>query len=187
MFLRPVKVLYLLTDLLATIMHILSLIQLIFFIKEQQTKKILHTGRCEGGLYPFKPSSNKQGLAAIKPSSSLWHHRLGHASQQVVHQILSCHNLPIFRESNNNVCDACQQGKHHQLPYPRSSSVSSSPMELLFSDVGGPAPTSVGKHGYYVSFIDDYSKFVWIYLLHHKSEVFQCFRDFQNLVERQFN
>jgi len=38
-----------------------------------------------------------------------------------------------------------------------------------------------------VSFIDDYSKFVWIYLLHQKYEVFQYFKDFQNLVERQFN
>jgi len=58
---------------------------------------------------------------------------------------------------------------------------------LIFSDVWGPAPTSVGKHNYYVSFIDDYSKFTWIYLLRHKSEVFSCFKDFQNLVERQFN
>jgi hypothetical protein len=50
-----------------------------------------------------------------------------------------------------------------------------------------PAPTYVGRHNYYVSFIDDHSKFMWIYLLRHKSKVFQCFRDFQQLVERQFN
>lgn len=53
-----------------------------------------------------------------------------------------------------------------------------------FSDVWGPAPTSIGRHQYYVSFIDDFSKFNWIYLLHRKSEVFQCFNEFQNLVER---
>jgi histone deacetylase 1/2 len=38
-----------------------------------------------------------------------------------------------------------------------------------------------------VNFIDDYSKFTWIYFLRHKSEVFQCFHDFQHLVERQFD
>ena len=38
-----------------------------------------------------------------------------------------------------------------------------------------------------MSFIDDYSKFTWIYLLHHKSEVFQRFHDFQNFVERMFD
>jgi IS30 family transposase len=38
-----------------------------------------------------------------------------------------------------------------------------------------------------VSFIDDYSKFTWIYLLRCKSEVFQYFLEFQALVEHQFN
>jgi hypothetical protein len=52
---------------------------------------------------------------------------------------------------------------------------------------GGPAPNSVGRKKYYVSFIDDFSKFTWIYLLRFKSEVFQKFTEFQNMVERQFN
>jgi len=51
----------------------------------------------------------------------------------------------------------------------------------------GPAPTSVGKNSYYVSFIDDFSKFTWIYLLRHKSKVFQTFHEFQAMVERQFD
>ena len=55
---------------------------------------------------------------------------------------------------------------------------------MIFSDVWGPAPTSVGRHEYYVSFIDDYSKFVWIYLLKKRSDVFQ---NFQALVERKFD
>jgi len=38
-----------------------------------------------------------------------------------------------------------------------------------------------------VSFIDDFSKFTWIYLLKFKSEVFQKFQEFQALVERLFN
>jgi histone deacetylase 1/2 len=65
--------------------------------------------------------------------------------------------------------------------------VSNNPLDLVFSDVWGPAPTSVGKSNYYVSFIDYFSKFTWIFLLRHKSKVFQRFHDFQNLVERLFN
>jgi histone deacetylase 1/2 len=38
-----------------------------------------------------------------------------------------------------------------------------------------------------VSFIDDFSKFTWIYLLKNKSDVFQKFRDFQQHVERLFD
>jgi hypothetical protein len=36
-----------------------------------------------------------------------------------------------------------------------STSVSTVPFEQVFSDVWGHAPVSVGKHAYYVSFIDE--------------------------------
>ena len=49
-----------------------------FFLKEQGTKRTLLQGRSEGGPYPLKVPTNKQALGAIKPSSSLWHARLGH-------------------------------------------------------------------------------------------------------------
>jgi hypothetical protein len=62
--------------------------------------------------------------------------------------------------------------------------MSTKPLELVFSDVWGPAPTSVGRFSYYVTFIDDFSKFSWIYLIKKKSEVFQVFQNFQTLVER---
>ena len=77
--------------------------------------------------------------------------------------------------------------KSHQLPYHVSTSISTKPLELIFSDVWGPAPTSVGRHTYYVSFIDDYSKFSWIYLLKKRSDVFQVFKNFQALVVRKFD
>jgi len=76
-----------------------------FFIKDQQTQKILHIGRCEGGLHPFKSSFNKQGLGITKPSSSMWHSRLGHPSSSIVHQVLSRHSLPFVKDLNNHVCD----------------------------------------------------------------------------------
>lgn len=85
------------------------------------------------------------------------------------------------------MCDACQQTKSHQLPYPKSTSISTRPLELVFFDVWGPAPDSMGRYKYNVSFIDDFSKFTWIYFLKFKSEVFQKFQEFQNLVERLFD
>jgi histone deacetylase 1/2 len=57
----------------------------------------------------------------------------------------------------------------------------------VLSDVWGLAHSSVGRFTYYVSFIDDFSKFSWIYILKKKSDVFQIFCNFQQLVERQFD
>jgi hypothetical protein len=56
-------------------------------------------------------------------------------------------------------------------------------LELIHSDVWGPAIQSFGHKKYYASFIDDYSKFTWFYLLRRKFEVFQYFLEFQVLVE----
>jgi histone deacetylase 1/2 len=157
-----------------------------FFVKDQATKKVLLQGRCKGGLYPLHYTSNprKQALSAAKPSTSRWHSCLGHPSFEVVHRVISEHNLPCSSEVNKGtVCDSCQQAKSHQLSYTISTSKPSAPLELIFSDVWGPAIDSFSGKRYYVSFIDDYSKFTWIYLLRYKSEVFKYFREFQTLVE----
>ena len=50
----------------------------------------------------------------------------------------------------------------------------------------GPVPIpSLGKFVYYVSFIDDFSRNIWIYFLRKKSEVFAKFKEFKALVENQ--
>jgi histone deacetylase 1/2 len=59
-------------------------------------------------------------------------------------------------------------------------------LEQVFSDVWGPTPVSFGNHAYYVSFIDDYSKLTWIYLLKKCSKFYQVFLNFQQLVEQKF-
>jgi hypothetical protein len=46
---------------------------------------------------------------------------------------------------------------------------------------------SASKHAYYERFIDDFSKFTWIYLLKKHSKVFQVFLYFQKYVERGFD
>ena len=156
-----------------------------FCIKDRDPKKVLLRGPCREGLYPL-PSSIMQAQVAVKPSSTRWHNHLGHPASSIVQRVVSQNKLPCLSDPNKElVCDACQKGKHHQLPYPKSVSKSHVPLELVFSDVWGPAPDSVGRKNYYVSFIDDYSKFTWIYLLKNRSEVFDIFHEFQALVERR--
>jgi hypothetical protein len=77
----------------------------------------------------------------------------------VVHQVLHDNSIPFSESNKESVCDAYQMDKSHQLPYPKSTSVSTSPLEVVFSDVWGPSSKSFGRFKYYVSFIDDYSKF----------------------------
>jgi hypothetical protein len=157
-------------------------------VKDQDTKKVILEGQCRHGLYPFPAPSNKKAYIAAKVSFSRWHSRLGHPSSAIVKQIISRNKLPLLGQASGSlVCDAYQQAKSHQLPYTGSDSKSSSPLELIFSDVWGPAIESVRRYRYYVSFIDDFSKFTWIYLIKRKSDIFHKFQDFHAMVERQFN
>jgi hypothetical protein len=153
-----------------------------FFTKDRESRRTLIHGRSKGGLYPipYAPLSGiKQVLGVSKFTTLRWHSRVGHPSSSIVKCVLSKNNIPCVSDFVlEYVCDACQQAKSHQLPYPTSSSISTSPLELIFSDVWGPAWESVGRHKHYVSFIDDCSKFTWIYLLKHKYEVFQKFCEF---------
>ncbi|KAL5799496.1 hypothetical protein ACOSQ3_032574 [Xanthoceras sorbifolium] len=58
--------------------------------------------------------------------------------------------------------------------------------ELVHKDVCGPlTPVSNGHNQYFLTFIDNYSRKTWVYLLKKKSEVFGYFKDFKTLVEKQ--
>ena len=61
-------------------------------------------------------------------------------------------------------------------------------MELICSDLWGPAPvSSADNFRYYVIFYDHYSKYTWIYFLQHKSEVLSIFQQFRTIVEKHFD
>jgi hypothetical protein len=151
-----------------------------FLIKDLDTRRVLLQGPCRDGLYPI-PRAWRQVFGVFKPSLQVWHKHLGHPSFHIVTKLVKSNKLLCSSPSGSNsqhVCDSCQQVKSHQLPYPVYTTVSSKPLQLVFSDVWGLAPDSVERKKYYVSFIDDFSKCTWVYLLRFKSEVLQKFTEF---------
>jgi histone deacetylase 1/2 len=160
-----------------------------FCVKDRATRRVLLRGDCHDGLYPVPSSTSsmlaaiRHGLSSVKVSTDRWHERLGHPSKSVVDLVLRTNKIACAPSSESSICDACQRAKVHQLPFHRSSHVTHSPLELIHSDVWGPAVTSVGGFKYYVSFLDDFSRFTWIYLLKRKSDVEPAFYSFQKHVE----
>lgn len=77
-------------------------------------------------------------------------------------------------------------GKHHNLPLSQSQTMYTHPLELVQTDVWGPSPMlSFNGYKYYVSFVDMYSGYTWLYLLKTKSEVAQVFKVFKSTAELQ--
>jgi hypothetical protein len=125
----------------------------VFFVKDPVTRKVLLRSKCRGeGLYPFPSMENSMSrcvLSTVRPSLRCWHDHLGHPSMIVIQKVIDVNKISFAKEKiAGKVCDACQCAKSHQLPFPRSNSVSKAPLELVFSDVWGPAPTSVGRNNY---------------------------------------
>jgi hypothetical protein len=84
------------------------------------------------------------------------------------------------------VCEACQLGKQAKHPFlAQTTHVSSKPWEMIHSDVWTMKTKFIGGCKYYVSFIDDHTRKVWVYFMKHKSEVFQHFLNFKVVVEKE--
>lgn len=87
-----------------------------------------------------------------------------------------------------SLCSAFQQGESHKLPFPKSKSQASKPLEIIHTDLWGPAHT-ISKHGfrYYILFLGDFSRYSRIYPLKQKSDALSSFINFKNMAEKQFN
>ncbi|EOY08987.1 Uncharacterized protein TCM_024324 [Theobroma cacao] len=87
--------------------------------------------------------------------------------------------------NNASICSVCQLGKISRKPFPLSSSNrTKSKLELIHSDIGGPlSEESLNGSKFYLLFIDDMTRWSWIFFMKFKSEVFTLFKNFKTRVE----
>ena len=61
-------------------------------------------------------------------------------------------------------------------------------LELVHTDLCGPMSTQAkGGYEYFITFIDDYSRYGYVYLMKQKSETFEKFKEFRAEVENQLS
>ncbi|TQE05315.1 hypothetical protein C1H46_009090 [Malus baccata] len=155
-------------------------------VQDSRTGKILFQGPSNNGLYPSHSSHQPSGVFACvgeRVSDALWHSRLGHVSFSILQHLVSANKLPIKGSISSKFCQFCPLGKSHKLPFSLSSSMASSPLELIHCDVWMSPSLSISGYKYYVIFVDDYSRYTWLYPLRLKSDVFSTFVTFNHIVE----
>lgn len=145
------------------------------------------------GLYIIYPTEDL--TCQVKESSSLsgdnkfemCHNRMGHRNGESLKQLQQTGNVTGMQtfSSFELKCTACIQGKQTRLLVPKKLVKSTSHcLELIHSDICGPMRTeSLSKSLYFISFIDDYSRKIYVYLIRKKSEVLDKFKHFKNCVE----
>ena len=84
------------------------------------------------------------------------------------------------------VCESCLEGKIMKRPFNVKGYRAKDFLELVHSDVYGPMSIQArGGYKYFITFTDDYSRFVYVYLMKRKSEAFEKFKEFRAEVENQ--
>ena len=163
-----------------------------FVIKDKRTGVSCLSGHSFDGVYKVtstSPATCKALYSALygaRLSASTWPARLGHPSFPVLRYLISRMAISAYSLSSfkNNKCHICPRDKATKLPFSRRDNISSRPFDLLFTDVWGPAST-VSRRGYrfYLSIVDDCTRFTWIFLLYKKSDVSLILFNFIKQVE----
>jgi hypothetical protein len=82
------------------------------------------------------------------------------------------------------VCKACTVGNQYAAKWGNHKErLETKLLKIVHSSVFGPMRiTSVGGKKYFVIFVDDYSRKVWVYTMKCKGEWFERFKEFQALI-----
>ena len=148
------------------------------------TKQIIGRSRESKGLYILDPTVSKPIACSKVTTPFETHCHLGHASLPLLKKL-----CPQFSSQLSLDSESCQFAKHHRLSYsPRINKRASTPFELIHSDVWGLCPVvSPTGFQYFVTFVDDYSRTTWLYLIKNRSELFSHFRAFCAEIHTQFH
>ena len=136
-----------------------------YFMQDPQKGKILGIGHRVGWLFELKSLHVPFKTVIATVTSSIWHARLGHLLGSKLGSLIfnSCLD-PVKPEHFD--CVSCQLSKYHALPFSNSNSIFSTPFDLIHFDIWGPAlHVTVDGSRYFVIFVDDSSRFTWIYLM----------------------
>jgi len=124
-------------------------------VQDLQSQKLIGTGRRENGLYILDVLKVSVAAAAATATTTvdlssfrlslssfsfyLWHSRLGHVSSSHLRFLASTRTLGNLKTCDISDCSGCKLAKFSALPFNRSIFVSSSPFDLIHSDVWGPS------------------------------------------------
>lgn len=87
----------------------------------------------------------------------------------------------------SEVCEECVLAKQHKNSFSKAAkSKSKEILEVIYTNVYGPIQVdSIGGNRYFVTFIDDFSRKLWTYLIKKKNYVLEMFTKFKTMVEIQ--
>lgn len=147
------------------------------------------TATKRGQLYIINQKRNRAMRTNVEDDRLIrWHQRLGHLNVNDIRRLKSHEmvgiNLSINQETLD--CEICNKVKICHKPYKLSTNRSTEKPGLIHSNICRPMKTeSLGEAKYFVTFIDDYTRYRETIMLRKKSVVFYAFKKHKRQVEKQ--
>ena len=158
----------------------------------QKGSMVIATGTLNGSLYFVNTKKvQKPKESAFITSLQLWHERMAHVDKRGITQMARrgiVNGLKLESHGSTPLCEGCLKGKSHKSPIPkvRTSQRALAMLDRVHSDVCGPIEIpSLGGSRYFVTFIDENSNWVTVFLMKRKAEVVGCFLEYEKYAERQ--
>lgn len=143
-------------------------------------------------LYYIRDDNVKAEASSIrkdKENLKLWHKRLGHVNTRDLVDMVkkgAAFGIDVGAECSAPACSICMRGKCASLPFNSSTSKCHKKLEIIHTDLCGPMRVeSKGEAKYFMTFIDDYSRWGEVYFLRKKSDALSAFKEFKTFAEKQ--
>ncbi|KAI0515512.1 hypothetical protein KFK09_008177 [Dendrobium nobile] len=161
------------------------------FLFDKQGSKLAEVQKNSNWLYLLNLKIGRPIClsASLKIDAWLWHARFGHINFQTLKEMQRgklVHGIPEI-DHPVQICDGCTVDKQHRLPFPRETKFrAEKPLQLLHGDICGPiTPATPSGFRYFLLLVDDFSRYMWVYLLKSKSEAHSVFSKFKIMVENE--
>ncbi|CAH9136877.1 unnamed protein product, partial [Cuscuta epithymum] len=145
-------------------------------------------GYCKNGRYVLSiPKLMRENASYLIDSYDVWHARLGHVSDSYINLLRDRGLISSGKKLTLEKCDICVESKQTKKSCPTTHRESEL-LELIHTDLGDLKNTMTrGGNKFYVTFIDDFSRYTKVYLLKSKDEAFDKFLVYKSEVENQLN
>uniref|UniRef100_A0A2N9HUM1 Integrase catalytic domain-containing protein n=1 Tax=Fagus sylvatica TaxID=28930 RepID=A0A2N9HUM1_FAGSY len=149
---------------------------------------VMRGQRINDNIYKLLGSTILGGVAIVFESEDddtlLWHMRLGHMNEHGMRELHKRNLLVGIRSCKLDFCKYCVMGKQCRVRFKTATHNTKGKLDYVHSDIWGPVRvSSKGGAQYFMSFIDDYSRKVWVYFLKNKFDAFATFKKWKAKVE----
>ena len=129
-------------------------------------------------------NGNAYSSAYFAESVDLWHSRLGCVNYASINKIKNMRLISNIKAKNCSKCDVCVEAKFDKKPFKFITTRKIELLELVHLNLADFKNTmSRGGKKWYITFVDDFSKYTKVYLLKSKNEAEEIFLKYKVEVE----